>query len=197
MESPSFARYWSESEMVIPMKGDLHDYWRDISTDGDFLGPPPSYTLIRDPVLRLCHRMMAHSIAGRTRYLRRFAAGRKSGAHISDRQFVGRLAQHFGLLTVEILGGLTVIAPELLMIDMAELVRLQICVQLDDTWAWVAIGPERQLDAVAGEPAIVEDAPAVDEGNQVVPAPVQAPQQPPPPPPVAARTVPQILGRLC
>ncbi|GKE48291.1 hypothetical protein Tco_1479549 [Tanacetum coccineum] len=39
---------------------------RDISTDGDFLGPPPSYTLIRDPVLRLCHRMMAHSIAGRS-----------------------------------------------------------------------------------------------------------------------------------
>ncbi|GJU91558.1 hypothetical protein Tco_1303981 [Tanacetum coccineum] len=37
-----------------------------ISTDGDFLGPPPSYTLIRDPVLRLCHRMMAHSIAGRS-----------------------------------------------------------------------------------------------------------------------------------
>ncbi|GJX78256.1 hypothetical protein Tco_0325067 [Tanacetum coccineum] len=44
MESPSFAR--------------------DISTGGDFLGPPPSYTWIRDPVLRLCHRMMAHSIAG-------------------------------------------------------------------------------------------------------------------------------------
>ncbi|GJS42600.1 hypothetical protein Tco_0567643 [Tanacetum coccineum] len=30
------------------------------------LGPPPSYTLIRDLVLRLCHRMMAHSIAGRS-----------------------------------------------------------------------------------------------------------------------------------
>ncbi|GJY79837.1 hypothetical protein Tco_0485638 [Tanacetum coccineum] len=56
-------RYWSESERMIPGKGDLRDYWRSISTDGDFLGPPPSYTLIRDPVLRLCHRMMAHSIA--------------------------------------------------------------------------------------------------------------------------------------
>ncbi|GKC55639.1 hypothetical protein Tco_1083237, partial [Tanacetum coccineum] len=32
----------------------------------DFLGPPPSYTLIRDPVLRLCHMMTAHSIAGRS-----------------------------------------------------------------------------------------------------------------------------------
>ncbi|GKE20878.1 hypothetical protein Tco_1432390 [Tanacetum coccineum] len=123
----------------------------------------------RDPVLRLCLRMMAHSIVGRNqapekvtvtnffylrgldvgsvnipylfaRYLRRFAAGRKSGAHISGGQFVGRLAQHFGLLTTEILGGLTVVAPELQMIDMEELVRLYICVQVDDTWAWVAMG---------------------------------------------------------
>ncbi|GJW01678.1 hypothetical protein Tco_1556929 [Tanacetum coccineum] len=57
---------FSESKRMIPGKGDLHDYWRDISTDGDFLGPPPSYTLIRDPVLRLCHRMMAYSIVGRS-----------------------------------------------------------------------------------------------------------------------------------
>nr|GEY10869.1 hypothetical protein [Tanacetum cinerariifolium] len=35
--------------------------------DKDLLGPPPSYTLIKDPVLRLCHRMMAHSIAGPAR----------------------------------------------------------------------------------------------------------------------------------
>ncbi|GJS64947.1 putative reverse transcriptase domain-containing protein [Tanacetum coccineum] len=70
------------------------------------------------------------------RYLRRFATKRKSGAHISGGQFVARLAEHFGLLTAEILGGLMVIAPELLIIDMAELVRLQICAQFDDTWAW-------------------------------------------------------------
>nr|GFD21252.1 hypothetical protein [Tanacetum cinerariifolium] len=83
------------------------------------------------------------------RYLRRFAAGRKSGAHIFDGQFA-RFAEHFGLLTVKILGGLIVIAPELSIIDMAELVRLQICEQLDDTWARVAMGPERQPDATAG-----------------------------------------------
>ncbi|GKG20753.1 hypothetical protein Tco_0380554, partial [Tanacetum coccineum] len=106
-----------------------------------------SYTLIKDPVLRLCHRMMEHSIAGRSqapekvtvtdlfylggldvgsinipyllaRYLRMFAAGRKSGAHISGGQFVARLAGHFGLLTAKILGGLTVIVPELPIIDM-------------------------------------------------------------------------------
>ncbi|GJW98691.1 hypothetical protein Tco_0180499 [Tanacetum coccineum] len=66
MESPGFARYWSESERMIPRKGDLHDYWRGISTDEDLLGPPPSYTLIRDLMLRLFYRMMVHSIAGRS-----------------------------------------------------------------------------------------------------------------------------------
>ncbi|GKC67315.1 hypothetical protein Tco_1099913 [Tanacetum coccineum] len=99
------------------------------------------------------------------RYLRRFAAGRKSGAYIFGGQFVARLAEHFGLLTTEVLGGLTVIALELLIIDMA------------------------------GAPVIAEDVPAVDEGDQAVPAPVQAPQQPPPPPPTA-RTMPQRMARL-
>ncbi|GJS64646.1 hypothetical protein Tco_0679210 [Tanacetum coccineum] len=109
---PRFCWYWSDSERMIPGKGYLHDYWRGISTDGDFLGPPPSYTLIRDLMLRLFHMMMAYNIAGRSqapekvtvtdlfylrwldvgsvnipyllaRYLRRFAAGRKSRAHIS------------------------------------------------------------------------------------------------------------------
>ncbi|GJT01441.1 hypothetical protein Tco_0822610 [Tanacetum coccineum] len=177
IESPSFAR--------------------DISTNGDFLGPPPSYTLIRDPVLRLCHRMMAHSIAGRSqapekvtvtdlfylrgldvesvnipyllaRYLRRFAARRKSGDHISSGQFVARLAKHFRVLTAEILQRLMVITPTLPVIDMAELVRLQICIKIDDTWAWVALGPERQPDAAAGALEATEDAPVDDEGGQAV-----------------------------
>ncbi|GKE87350.1 hypothetical protein Tco_1564825 [Tanacetum coccineum] len=134
IESLGFSRYWSESERIIPRKGDLNDYWRDISTDGDFFGPPPSYTLIGDPVLRLCHRMMAHSITGRSQ------------------------------------------APE------------KICMEIDDTWAWVALGLERQPDAAAGAPDATEDAPVDDEGGQAVSAPVQAPQ--PPPPPVDARTMP-------
>ncbi|GJT85086.1 hypothetical protein Tco_1066803 [Tanacetum coccineum] len=132
-----------------------------ISSAGDFLGTTPSYTVIRDPILRLCHRL--------------FAAGRKSGAHISGEQFVARLAEHFRLLTVEILQGLTVMAPALPVIDMAELVRLQIYEEIDDTWAWVASGLKRQPDAAAG-------------------APEAAPQ--PPPPPVAAMTMSQRLWRL-
>ncbi|GJX96981.1 hypothetical protein Tco_0352779 [Tanacetum coccineum] len=202
MESLGFAWYWSECGRMIPGKGDLHDYWRDISTDGDFLGPPPFYTLNKDPVLRLCHRMIAHSIAGRSqapekvtmtdlfylrgldvgsvnipyllaRYLMRFAARRKSGAHISGGQFVARLPEHFGLLTAEILRGLTVIDLELPIIDMGELVRLQICMEVDDTWAWVAMGPERQPDATAGSPEVAQDASIIDEGGQADPTPIR------------------------
>ncbi|GKD12649.1 hypothetical protein Tco_1197056 [Tanacetum coccineum] len=165
-----------------------------ISSAGDFLSIAPSYTLIRDPILRLCHRLIPCSIAGRSqtpekvtvtnlfylrgldvdsvnvpyllaRYLRLFAAGRKSGVHISGGQFVARLADHFGLLTAEILGGLTVIAPELPVIDMIELVKMQICVELVDTWAWVAMGPERQPDDAAGAPAEAEDALIINEGT--------------------------------
>ncbi|GKD28209.1 hypothetical protein Tco_1238987, partial [Tanacetum coccineum] len=54
------------------------------------------------------------------------------------------------------MGGLTIIALELLVIDMAQLVRLQIRVKLDDTWAWVVMGPERQPDAAAGAPTDAE-----------------------------------------
>ncbi|GJV78656.1 hypothetical protein Tco_1514526 [Tanacetum coccineum] len=162
----------------------------------------PSYTLIRDPILRLCHQLIAYSIVGRSqapekmtvtdlfylrgmdvgsvnvsyllaRYLRLFAARRKSGVHISGGQFVARLAEHFRLLIGEILGGLTVIVPELPIIDMTEL-----------------------PDAAAGAPNNVEDAPIIDEDGQADLAPEQAPQQPPPPPPALARTMPQRMVRL-
>nr|GFB51802.1 hypothetical protein [Tanacetum cinerariifolium] len=86
-----------------------------ISSAWDFLGTSPSYTLIMDLMLRLCHRLIACSIAER------------SQAPEKER-----------------LLGLTVITPTLPVIDMAELVSLQICKNIDDTWAWVAQGPERQ-----------------------------------------------------
>ncbi|GJZ88824.1 hypothetical protein Tco_0660606 [Tanacetum coccineum] len=85
----------------------------------------------------------------------------------------------------EILGVLTVISPELLIIDMAVLVRLSICKKLDDTWAWVAMGPERQPDAAVGAPGVAQDAPVIDKGSQAYPTPVEAPL----PPPAAARTM--------
>ncbi|GJT87239.1 hypothetical protein Tco_1068956 [Tanacetum coccineum] len=70
---------------------------------------------------------------------------------------------------------------------MPVLVRLQICEELDDTWAWVAPGPERQPDATTG-------ALEVAEGAQAGPTPVQAPQ--PPPAAVPAKSLPQRVARL-
>ncbi|GKC48501.1 hypothetical protein Tco_1071246 [Tanacetum coccineum] len=93
------------------------------------------------------------------------------------------------------LRGLFVVARELPLIDMGELVKLNIYMEIEDDWAWVALGPKRQQVAVVGAPEAAEDAPVVVEGDQVVSIPVQAPQQPPPPL-VAARTMPQRLRRL-
>ncbi|GJT62459.1 hypothetical protein Tco_1005992 [Tanacetum coccineum] len=119
----------------------------------------------RDPVLRLCHRMMVRNIAGRSQAPEKVT--------VTDLFYLRGMdvGSHFGLLTAKILGGLTVVAPEPQMIDMAALVRLQIYVQLDDTWDWVAMGPERQQDTTAGALAIAEDALAIDEGDQAVSAP--------------------------
>ncbi|GKG60473.1 hypothetical protein Tco_0612074, partial [Tanacetum coccineum] len=41
--------------------------------------------------------------------------------------------------------------------------RLNICERIDNTWAYVASGPERQPDAIAGAHEAGEDGPAVDE----------------------------------
>ncbi|GKE23187.1 hypothetical protein Tco_1434699 [Tanacetum coccineum] len=111
MVTTGFGLYWIESGRQISDKGDLSAYWREISSEVDFLGTPPSYTLIRDSMLRLCHRLIVCSIVGRSqapkkvtvtdlfylrwmdvgpvnvpylldRYLRLFASGRKQGAMI-------------------------------------------------------------------------------------------------------------------
>nr|GEU87077.1 hypothetical protein [Tanacetum cinerariifolium] len=129
------------------------------------------------------------------RYLRLFTSGRKQGTMISDGQFVARLEKHFELLTEERLQGVTMIVQDLPIIDMAGLVRLQLCVELVDTWAWATSGPERQPDAVVGTPKAAEDAPIVDEGASAVPAPVQAPQ-PPPPASGPAQTMSKRLARV-
>ncbi|GKC35301.1 hypothetical protein Tco_1047685 [Tanacetum coccineum] len=137
---------------------------QEVSYVGDFFGTTPSYSAIRDLILRLCHRLIACSIAGR------------SQAPEKER-----------------LRGLPVIALELPIIDMAELVRLQIHMEIDDTWAWVSIGPTRQPDAAAGVPRVAHDAPIINEGVQAVLTPVQAP---PPLQPPAARTMPQRMASI-
>ncbi|GKD87418.1 hypothetical protein Tco_1358572, partial [Tanacetum coccineum] len=71
-----------------------------------------------DLMLRLYHMLIACSFAGRSQ---------------APDKFIARLAEHFGLLTKERLQGLMMIVRDLPAIDMAELVRLQICEELDDT----------------------------------------------------------------
>nr|GEV01364.1 hypothetical protein [Tanacetum cinerariifolium] len=60
-----FEAYWLGSERVILDKGDLRDYWIEISSNMDFLRPTPSYVYIKDHVMRLCHRMIICYISGR------------------------------------------------------------------------------------------------------------------------------------
>nr|GEX21997.1 hypothetical protein [Tanacetum cinerariifolium] len=72
--------------------------------------------------------------------------------------------------------GLMVIALALPIIDITELVRLQICAEFRDTWAWVLTGPARQEG----------DAGGVDVEASMVPGggveDVKMPQAMPPPP---------------
>ncbi|GJW30707.1 hypothetical protein Tco_0047582 [Tanacetum coccineum] len=175
--------YWLGSERVIPDKGDLSGYWIEISSDMDFWRSAPSYTYIRDPVRRLCHKLISYSISGRGQAPEK---GRKSGARLSGGHFIKRLAHHFGLVSNDGLGGLFVVTRQLLLIDMGELVKLNICIEVGDDWVWVAQGVERQPIAAAATSGGAEDAPDLDEGAQAVPAPIHAP---PPPPPTTGRTM--------
>ncbi|GJS49798.1 hypothetical protein Tco_0599919 [Tanacetum coccineum] len=85
-------------------------------------------------------------------YLFRHTEGKKSRARMSGGHFIRHLAMHFGLLG-----------------------RLNICTRYDDTWAWVAHGPERQHGAAAGAYEADEAGLAAEEGAQEIPVPVPAP----------------------
>ncbi|GJY30458.1 hypothetical protein Tco_0413953 [Tanacetum coccineum] len=138
MVKDEFGAYWLGSERVIPNKGDLSDYWVEISSGRDFLRDAPSYTYIRDPVQRLCHRLISYSIFGRgqapekvtatdllylrsmdrgaanvpyllAQYLFRHAEGRKSGSRLSGGYFIRCLAHHYSLVSNDGLRGLSVV----------------------------------------------------------------------------------------
>ncbi|GJX59272.1 hypothetical protein Tco_0290662 [Tanacetum coccineum] len=83
--------------------------------------------------------------------------------------------------------GLTVICPwHFPFIDMAELVRLQLCIELDNTWAWVPAGPARQEGGVGG---VAEEAPMAPRGGDED---EEMPHAVPPPP----RTQGERIARL-
>ncbi|GJR16062.1 hypothetical protein Tco_0798714 [Tanacetum coccineum] len=183
--------YWTQSERIVPDKGNLRDYLIKISSDRDFLGSAPSYVHIKDPVRRLCHRMIACTISGRghgpkkvtgidlfylrsmdrgttnvpyllAQYLFRHAEGRKSGARLSGGHFIVHLVDHFGLVSDEVLRE----------------------------------GPERQQAAAAGAYEADEAGPIADEGAQEIPAPAPAQGPPPPPPAPQPRTMSQRIERI-
>ncbi|GJX17919.1 hypothetical protein Tco_0218751 [Tanacetum coccineum] len=112
-------------------------------------------------------------LAGGGRHLKRHTKGRKTIARLSGGHFIGRLTHHFGLVSDDGLRGLSVVAYELPLIDMGELVKINICMDIGDEWAWVASGPERQQVVAAGAPEATQDALAVDKGTQADPAPVK------------------------
>ncbi|GJT55459.1 hypothetical protein Tco_0990513 [Tanacetum coccineum] len=87
MAEDGFGAYWLGSERVIPDKGDLSDYWVDISFGMDFLSGAPH------------------------------AEGRKSGARLSGGHFIGHFAHHFGLVSDDGLRGLSVMTRVLPLID--------------------------------------------------------------------------------
>nr|GEX33118.1 hypothetical protein [Tanacetum cinerariifolium] len=70
-------------------------------------------------------------------------------------------------------------------------VNIPYLLKIDDTWAWVAQGPERQQVVMAGALEVAEDVPVVDEAAQAIPAPIQAPQ-----PPSAARFMPRSIAMI-
>ncbi|GJT10608.1 hypothetical protein Tco_0857650 [Tanacetum coccineum] len=84
MAEDGFGAYWLGSERVIPDKGDLSDYWVEISSGRDFL-------------------------RGGGMHLKRYTEGKKSGAMLSVGHFIGCLAHHFGLVSDDGLRGLYVV----------------------------------------------------------------------------------------
>ncbi|GJZ20626.1 reverse transcriptase domain-containing protein [Tanacetum coccineum] len=194
MAEAGFGAYWAGSDRLIPGKGGLRDYWLKISSGRDFLGPAPSYVLIRDPVKRIYHRMIAYSISGYLRimnrgtinvphllaqYVFRHVEERKSGARVSREHFIGCLAMHFRLVSDDGLRGLQVVTRELPLIDLHELERLYIYM----SWCLEANEVDQAVEEVAPE----------------IPAPAPVPTQAPPPPPPAPQlhtttSVPKLLS---
>ncbi|GKD97755.1 hypothetical protein Tco_1381652, partial [Tanacetum coccineum] len=65
-------------------------------------------------------------------YLFKHTEERKSGARLSGGHFIGRLAHHFGLVSNDGLKGLSIVTRELPLIDIGELVKLNICMEVED-----------------------------------------------------------------
>ncbi|GKD75230.1 hypothetical protein Tco_1333512 [Tanacetum coccineum] len=126
----------------------------------------PSYVAIRDLVRRLCHRLIAHSIAGRGQAPEKVTMTDLYFLKSMDREAMNLLFLLAFYLFRHAEGG------------------------TGESGAYISGG--YFIDAVASAPKEVKGAHDVDEGVQAISAPVQAPQ----PPPAAARSIPQRIMRL-
>nr|GEX49527.1 hypothetical protein [Tanacetum cinerariifolium] len=170
--------------LTSDMRKDLAERLRMVYTrdDGQDVFAPKKVSTIDLLYLRSMDRGAAKVPYLLALYLFMHTEGRKSDDRLPGGYFIRRLAHHFGLVSDDGLRGLFVVSHEIPLIDMGELVKLNISRKIGDDWACVALGPKRQHDDMAGTPEAAEDAYAVDEGAQVDPAPIQAPQLPPPTP---------------
>ncbi|GJR19896.1 hypothetical protein Tco_0968423 [Tanacetum coccineum] len=139
MAEDGFEAYWLGSERVIPDKGDLSGYWIEISSDKDFF---EIHSLLYIHQRSGSKAVSQHGPGAANvpyllaQYLFRHAEGRKSSARLSGGYFIGRLAHHFGLVSDDGLRGLSVVTRELPLIDMGDLVKLNIYMEVGDYWAW-------------------------------------------------------------
>ncbi|GKE63142.1 hypothetical protein Tco_1513509, partial [Tanacetum coccineum] len=119
MAEDGFGAYWLGSERVIPDKGDLSDYWVEISSGSDFLRGAPSYTYIKYLVWRLCHRLISYNISGRRQAPEKVTATDLFYLRSMDREAanVSCLAHHFGLVSDDGLRGLSIVTHEIPLID--------------------------------------------------------------------------------
>ncbi|GJR03758.1 hypothetical protein Tco_0526742 [Tanacetum coccineum] len=160
IDTNGFMRYWAESSSTVASKGDLRGYWEVISSSGDFLTTIPSYLLIRDPFRRLCHRLIAHTIAKRGQAPEKVTSTDLYFLRSMDQEAVNLpyllahcLFRHAeGRKQEAQMSGGYFIAP---------------CCSL-----WPVSDRAEGL-------TVIPDALVVDEGAPAIPAPVQAPQPPP------------------
>nr|GEV92544.1 hypothetical protein [Tanacetum cinerariifolium] len=105
MVEDGFEAYWSGSERVIPNKGDLRDYWMQISRQ--------ALEKVTDvDLFYLCNMNRGTSNVPYLLawYLFRYDEGRKSEARLSGGHFIRYLAAHFRLVSDQGLRGLSVAA---------------------------------------------------------------------------------------
>ncbi|GJR42544.1 hypothetical protein Tco_1310647 [Tanacetum coccineum] len=114
---------------------------------------------VRDLMLRLCHRLIVCNIAGRSQEYEKVIVSDLfylRGMDVGSVNIPYQLARYLRRFALGRKRGAMIFGGQF------------ICDELDDTWVWVALGPERQPDAVAGALEVTKGASDIDEGAQAV-----------------------------